>query len=85
MKVNQKVEVTVLAVDAERKRISLSMKKGPKEKTATEKNDRPDPSNAVERKIPPGKPPRGNEKKRDRGKEAPKPFNNPFAEALRRR
>jgi len=85
VKVNQKVEVTVLAVDVERKRISLSMKKGPKEKTATEKNDRPDPSNAVGLKIPPGQPPRPDKKKRERGKEAPKPFNNPFAEALRRR
>jgi len=85
VKVNQKVEVTVLAVDAERKRISLSMKKGPEQKTATEKNDRPDPSSAVECRIPPEKPPRRNEKKRERGKEAPKPFNNPFAEALRRR
>jgi uncharacterized protein len=85
VKVNQKVEVTVLAVDTERKRISLSMKKGPKEKTAVEKNNQPDPSNAAERKIPPGKPPRRNERKPERGKEAPKPFNNPFAKALRRR
>jgi hypothetical protein len=61
------------------------MKKGPKEKTATEKNDRPDPSNAVESKIPSVKPPRPDKKKRERGKEAPKPFNNPFAEVLRRR
>ncbi|MEA3471364.1 MAG: S1 RNA-binding domain-containing protein, partial [Thermodesulfobacteriota bacterium] len=84
VKVSQKVEVTVLAVDAERKRISLSMKKLPKDKTDTERNDRPDASNAGERKIQKGKPPRRDEKKREHGKKSTKPFNNPFADALRR-
>jgi protein Tex len=90
VKVNQKVEVTVLAVDAERKRISLSMKKTPGEKKANEKTV--DQKNAVEpparlcpaaRKIEPGKPSPMPEKKKVR--EAPKPFNNPFAEALKKK
>ncbi|MGV8058062.1 MAG: Tex family protein [Smithellaceae bacterium] len=85
VKVNQKVEVTVLAVDADRKRISLSMKKTPGEKPIKDKPEQHAPSADAtgERKIKPGKPPERNEKKR--GKEPPKPFNNPFADALRRR
>ncbi len=77
--VGQKVEVTILAVDIERKRISLSLKKTPGEK-------RGDPAGeakpATDRKKPkhqetrPGKKP---------AREAPKPFNNPFAEALKKR
>ena len=86
VKVNQKVEVTVLAVDAERKRISLSMKKYPGKKPPGRDNieqTAPAAGTADERKITPGKPHEPNEKKR--GKEPPKPFNNPFAEALRRK
>jgi uncharacterized protein len=86
VKVNQKVEVTVLAVDAQRKRISLSMKKTPGKKPAHDKVDKQTPSSGVptERKITQGMPRRENKEKK-RGKEAPKPFNNPFADALRNR
>ena len=77
--------MTVLVVDEQRKRISLSMKKTPDEKatepkaTATFSGIGP-----VERKkIEPGKPPQRPEKKKIR--EAPKPFNNPFVEALKKK
>ena len=85
VKVNQKVEVTVLAVDEQRKRISLSMKKTPDEKTVDQKNAAASSGTSpVERKIiEPGKPPQKQEKKKTR--EAPKPFNNPFAEALKKK
>ena len=85
VKVNQKVEVTVLVVDEQRKRISLSMKKTPDEKTADQKATAASSSSGpVERKkIEPGKPPQRIEKKKIR--EAPKPFNNPFAEALKKK
>jgi uncharacterized protein len=84
VKVNQKVEVTVMAVDEQRKRISLSMKKIPGEKAVDQKAAAA-PSNPVPvaRKIEPGRPPQKHEKKKVR--EAPKPFNNPFAEALKRK
>ncbi len=68
VKVNQRVRVTVIEVDLERKRISLSMKENPEQnidsdrgikKTAPRKNDRKRP-----------------EKKR------PEPFNNPFRKLL---
>jgi len=82
VKVNQKVEVTVMAVDEQRKRISLSMKKAPGEKKTDEKTAAPSSLVSVERKkIEPGKPQQRQEKKK--GKEAPKPFNNAFAEALK--
>ena len=84
VKVNQKVEVTVVAVDGVRKRISLSMKKTPGEKAADQKAAAASSSlGQVERKIEPGRPPQRYEKKKVR--EAPKPFNNPFAEALKRK
>jgi uncharacterized protein len=69
VKVQQKVKVTVLAVDLERKRISLSMKKEPGK---TEKEPKP------EGKSSPGKPPAAG-KKREAG-----PFNNPFVKAFRK-
>jgi uncharacterized protein len=83
VKVNQKVEVTVLAVNEERNRISLSMKKTPGEKPARDKvNDRVSSSGAESgRKFTKGMPVKGKDKKRD--KEQPKPFNNPFADALK--
>jgi protein Tex len=84
--VNQKVEVTVLAVDEARKRISLSLKKAPGEKPpAKEKVATTAPALPAsgEHKITPGKLSEHSQKKR--GKEPPKPFNNPFADALRRR
>ncbi len=86
VRVNQKVEVTVLAIDVQRKRISLSMKKAPGEKPVRDKVEQPAPDAGAprERKIAPGLSQRENKEKK-RGKEAPKPFNNPFADALRRR
>jgi uncharacterized protein len=84
VKVSQKVKVTVLAVDAERKRISLSMKKSPGEKQAADQNNAADTSKAGEQKIQKEKPQRLDNKKREQGKAAPKPFNNPFADAFRR-
>lgn len=85
VKVNQKVEVTVMAVDEQRNRISLSMKKTPGEKHVRDKVEQTAPAAGMEgeRKITPGKPHGPKEKKR--GREAPKPFNNPFADALRNR
>jgi len=85
VKVSQKVDVTVLAVDEQRKRISLSMKKTPGEKAADQKTAAEHSGTGpVERKIiEPGKSPQKQEKKKTR--EAPKPFNNPFAEALKKK
>jgi uncharacterized protein len=82
VKVSQKVEVTVLAVDGLRKRISLSMKKTPGEKN---KPEHPDETKAIagERKITPQRQEKRPGKKQ--GRETPKPFNNPFAEALKRK
>ena len=84
VKVNQKVEVTVMAVDEQRKRISLSMKKTPGEKSADQKDTfAPSSLMQVKHKIEPGRPMLRQEKKKL--KEAPKPFNNPFAEAFRKK
>lgn len=83
VKVNQKVEVTVMAVDEQRKRISLSMKKIPGENKADEKTAAPSGPGSIKHKIEPGGPPQKPEKKKVR--EAPKPFNNPFAEALKKK
>jgi len=80
VKVAQRVEVTVLEVDLDRKRISLSMKQGAtgeKKETA---------SNAPTAKGPQG--PRRPDKTRqdkqrqDQKKPEPAPFNNPFARAF---
>jgi uncharacterized protein len=70
VKVQQKVKVTVLSVDLERKRISLSLKKEPGKKEGESK-----PGG----KAPLGKPSTAGEK----GENAP--FNNPFARAFRRK
>jgi protein Tex len=78
VKVSQKVDVTVLAVDLQRNRISLSMKKAPGEKPA--KTVPPAPS---ERRPQPEKGPKRGEVKKV--KEEPQGFNNPFAEALKKR
>ena len=78
VKVNQMVDVTVLAVDPERNRISLSMKHAQGAKTVQKPR-----TDAVVLKNTPAKPaPRIKSKK---SKEAPKPFNNPFAGAFNRR
>jgi uncharacterized protein len=78
VKVGQKVEVTVLSVDVQRKRISLSMKKTPGEKMLQEKTE-PTRLPDGERKIS------GRQPQKKKGREAPKPFNNPFADALKKR
>ena len=70
VKVQQKVRVTVLAVDLERKRISLSMKKEPDKK--------PEAEPKKEGKSLAGKPPARKQKRE------PAPFNNPFAQAFKR-
>jgi len=67
VKVHQKVQVTVLDVDLERRRIALSMKTG-------EPGRAPAPEE--------GRSPRRGGKRPKPEKEAPRPFNNPFAEAL---
>jgi uncharacterized protein len=70
VKVQQKVKVTVLAVDLERKRVSLSMKK--------EAEKKPESEPKKEGKGPVGKPPA----RREKGE--PAPFNNPFIKAFKR-
>lgn len=84
VKVNQKVEVTVLAVDQERKRISLSMKKSPNlthdaagSGPMPEKKEGPVKDKSRNKPLP--------KKDSRQKKDGPQPFNNPFAEALRRR
>ena len=77
VKVSQKVEVAVLTVDLQRNRISLSMKKAPGEKPARSTPDAPG------RPTRPVKDPRWGEVRK--GKEESKVFNNPFAEALKKR
>jgi hypothetical protein len=65
------------------------MKKTPGEKAADQKaadqkaTVAPSRSGPVKHKIEPGKPQQRPEKKKVR--EAPKPFNNPFAEALKKK
>jgi len=69
VKVHQKVKATVLSVDLERKRISLTLKKEP---------GRAEQEPKSQRKSHSGKPPLINKKKE------PEPFNNPFVKAFRR-
>ena len=72
VRVQQRVEVTVLDVDLERRRISLSMKKNP-EQTGRKKPPRAE------------KPPQKPAPRPKKGGEKPKaPFHNPFAEALKK-
>jgi uncharacterized protein len=70
VKVQQKVKVTVLAVDLDRKRISLSMKKEPDKK--------PESGTKTEGKNLRGKPP----SRKEKGEAVP--FNNPFIQAFKR-
>ena len=67
--VHQKVKVTVLSVDLERKRISLTLKK--------------EPAKAEREPKPEGKSPAGKLPSTRKKKEA-EPFNNPFVKAFRR-
>jgi len=76
VKVGQKINVTVLAVDVPRKRISLSLKKTPGEKKIEPQGDNKISSDRKNMS-------RTQEKKKLR--EAPKPFNNPFAEAFKKK
>ncbi|MBT7698459.1 MAG: RNA-binding transcriptional accessory protein [Desulfobacterales bacterium] len=68
VKVHQKIQVTVLDIDTERNRISLSMKAGPK----TDDSEKKSGKTIQKRKTPPKK------------REEPKAFNNPFAEAFKK-
>ena len=80
VKVAQRVEVTVLEVDLDRKRISLSMKQG----ATGEKKETP--SKAPAAKGPQDNrrqdKPRQDKQKQDNKKPEPAPFNNPFARAF---
>jgi uncharacterized protein len=75
VKVNQKVTVTVLEVDLERRRIALSMKKQP----GSHKSSPPKTDGAQRR---PESPPKNAPGKQ--GKPEKRPFNNPFADLLGR-
>ena len=78
VKVGQAVDVTVLSVDLERNRISLSMKRG----RSGESMGRPSPADATPSNRKPIQKSTGQGQKK---KEMPVPFNNPFAEAFKRR
>jgi uncharacterized protein len=80
VKVAQRVEVTVLEVDLDRKRISLSMKEGA---TGERKEAAAGPPAAKGPQGPrrPDKP-RPEKQKQDNRKPEPAPFNNPFARAF---
>jgi uncharacterized protein len=80
VKVAQRVEVTVLEVDLDRKRISLSMKTGAtgeKKETAA----RPPAATGPRDQRRPDKS-RQDKQKQDNRKPEPAPFNNPFARAF---
>jgi uncharacterized protein len=70
VKVQQTVTVRVLEVDKERRRIALSMKSAPGSGSGH---------------SPPPPAPRKRSKKQQDGKSTPHPFNNPFADAFRKR
>jgi uncharacterized protein len=88
LKVRQTVEATVLAVDLERKRISLTLRKQP---TAGDKPANPPEKKEIREnkpagegprpKIVPGKPQTPGQRKPSQGKPRDEkvPFNNPFA------
>ena len=71
VRVQQKVQVTVLSVDPERKRISLSMKReSGKAKDKGAEGKKPQSQNRTEKK---------------RKEREPQPFNNPFAKAFQKK
>ncbi len=79
VKVGQKVDVTVLTVDLARSRIGLSLKKSPGQKNRT------DASNETLSATPATQGKRQERKAEKKpAREAPKPFNNPFADAFRK-
>ncbi|MCG8473261.1 MAG: RNA-binding transcriptional accessory protein [Desulfobacterales bacterium] len=75
VKVHQKVQVTVIGVDRDRKRIGLSMKRKEGEPSQTETTKAPREKQAKVSR------PQKRVKKEPRG---PKPFNNPFADLLKK-
>jgi uncharacterized protein len=80
VKVAQRVDVTVLEVDLDRKRISLSMKHGV---AAERKEAAVRPPAAKEPQAHPGSDkPKQDRQKHDKKKPEPAPFNNPFARAF---
>jgi uncharacterized protein len=80
VKVAQRVEVTVLEVDLERKRISLSMKQGA---TGEKKETAARPPAAKAPRDPRRQAqPRQDKQRQDQKKTEPAPFNNPFARAF---
>jgi len=80
VKVAQRVEVTVLDVDLDRKRISLSMKSG----ATGEKKEAATTPPAAKGPQGPRRPdkPRQEKPRQDQKKPEPAPFNNPFARAF---
>jgi len=81
VKVAQRVEVTVLDVDLERRRISLSMQKGATgERQAAAAGAPPERGTPAERRP---ERPRQDRPKQEK-KAEPAPFNNPFARAFAR-
>lgn len=76
LKVQQKIQVTVIGIDAIRKRISLSMKSRPMEGAPKKESESPSPKAKVKAKSHAKKP-------RDR-EEKGRPFNNPFADLLKK-
>jgi uncharacterized protein len=87
VKVQQTVRVTVLEVDLERNRISLSMKKTPDEHKKGENAKRRDKKRHASRRTP-KKPPdktQPNKTQPESAKKKNTPFNNPFAELLKNR
>jgi protein Tex len=77
VKVQQKVTVTVLEVDLERKRISLSMRGGEKNAASAQKSAAPKKSTPQDRPKPSGP-----AQQRKPGKPEKQPFNNPMADML---
>jgi len=93
VRVHQKVKVTVLEVDLERKRIALSMRRAPKEDTRSQKDETPrrpaakresrprtDTQRPPRRKPRQPKPAAGGMHRSPRAPAPGKPFNNPFVE-----
>ncbi|MBT8343080.1 MAG: S1 RNA-binding domain-containing protein, partial [Desulfatitalea sp.] len=80
VKVQQRVRVTILTVDLERKRIGLSMKTG---KPAAQQQAKTDQTGKKAKSQAPKRPPRAKSAKPQQSR-TPKPFHNPLAEALER-
>jgi uncharacterized protein len=87
VKVQQNVQVTVMDVDLERNRISLSMKKNPDAHKTGENAKKRDKKRHAPKRTP-KKPPditRPNKTQPESAKKKNTPFNNPFAELLKNR